>query len=167
MKIKIFSILICMLMCTFLVLCTGCQSSKTETPEPTSTTTETNSGKQTAEAYLQEGNIITTATVDLTGGWSVEFALGAIYLYDQEITPESKTKAMCMTLEEEVYNDYLKSAEASDTFKETNDYIYYEEENECKFLYKLGNAYFLISTEDKDNAENIISRISLVPEESF
>ena len=159
MKVKIISIFICMLMCTTLFLCTGCSSSQNEDTVV----------KQTAEAWLSEGDIRTAARVDLSGGWSVEFASGAVYLYDKEITPNTETAAMCITLEEEVYNEYLEKAKASDTYKETDDYIYYEdtEMNECIYLYKLGKAYFLISVKDKENADNIISRFSLIPEESY
>ena len=100
MKIKLICISICLFLCSFLILCTGCQSSKDETKEV----------KQTANAWISEDDVRTSATVDLTGGWSVEFATGAIYIYDKEITPNTDAVAMCITLSEEVYNDHLKEA---------------------------------------------------------
>ena len=116
MKIKLICISICLFLCSFLILCTGCQSSKNETKEV----------KQTANAWISEDDVRTSATVDLTGGWSVEFATGAIYIYDKEITPNTDAVAMCITLSEEVYNDHLKEAKESDTYKETDDYIYHK-----------------------------------------
>lgn len=156
MKVKVFNVFMCMLICIGLILCTGCQSSE-----------NVNTGKQTAEAWLQQGYERTAARVDLSGGWSVEFASGAVYLYDKEIGPGVESVAMCVAQEEEVYNDYVKAAKASDTFKETDDYIYYEEENECAYLYKLGDACFLITVKDKANADNIVKRFSLIPEKEY
>ena len=155
MKIKLISICICMLLCTFLILCTGCQSSKDETKEV----------KQTANAWISEDDVRTSATVDLTGGWSVEFATGAIYIYDKEITPNTDAVAMCITLSEEVYNDHLKEAKESDTYKETDDYIYHKGYDAGEYLYKIGDAYFLISIYDESQAEDILKRISLIPEQ--
>lgn len=156
MKIK--TIIVSILMCICLIFCVGCSSSNTsEDSTDTAANTTSSSIKQTAEAWLQEEDIKTAAKVDLSGGWSVEFTSGAIYLYDKEITSETESTAMLITLREEVYNEYLAEAEKSDTYKETDDYIYYEdiEINECKYLYKLGKAYFLITVKDKENANNI------------
>lgn len=38
--------------------------------------------EQTASAYLDQSGKAVKVTVDLTGGWSVEFAPGAVYLYE-------------------------------------------------------------------------------------
>lgn len=155
MKIKLICISICLFLCSFLILCTGCQSSKDETKEV----------KQTATAWISEDDVRTSATVDLTGGWSVEFATGAIYIYDKEITPNTDAVAMCITLSEEVYNDHLKEAKKSDTYKETDDYIYHKGYDTGEYLYKIGDAYFLISIYDESQAEDILKRISLIPEQ--
>lgn len=155
MKLKLICISICLFICSFLILCTGCQSSKDETKEV----------KQTANAWISEDGVRTSATVDLTGGWSVEFATGAIYIYDKEITPNTDAVAMCITLSEEVYNDHLKEAKESDTYKETDDYIYHKGYDAGEYLYKIGNAYFQISIYDESQAKDILKRISLIPEQ--
>ena len=154
MRVKLISICICLFICTFLILCTGCQSNKDKLKEV----------KQSATAWIQEGDVRTSATVDLTGGWSVEFAPGAVYLYDKEITPDTEAVAMCITLSEEVYNDHLKEAKESKAYKETDDYIYYEGYDSYEYLYNLNNTYFLISVYDKLQSNDIIKRFSLIPE---
>ena len=155
MRVKLISICICLFVCTFLILCTGCQSNK-DTPKEV---------KQSATAWIQEDDVRTSATVDLTGGWSVEFAPGAVYLYDKEITPGTDAVAMCITLSEEVYNDHLKEAKESKTYKEMDDYIYYEGYDSYEYLYNLNNTYFLISVYDKLQSNDIIKRFSLIPEQ--
>ena len=81
MRVKLISICVCMFVCMFLLLCAGCSSNSGD---------QTKSVKQTAEAWIYEGDIRTLARIDLTDGWSVEFAQGAVYMYDTEITPTTE-----------------------------------------------------------------------------
>ena len=80
-----------------------------------------NSGKQTASAYLdQESDAAIEVTVDLSGGWSVEFVRGAVYLYDSEITETNDGVAMLVTLDKEVYEEDLEAAMADESRKEAD-----------------------------------------------
>ena len=47
--------------------------------------------EQTASAYLDQSGKAVKVTVDLTGGWSVEFAPGAVYLYEGNTDGEAAT----------------------------------------------------------------------------
>ena len=86
----------------------------------------TDSGKQTASAYLdQEGEATVEVTVDLSSGWSVEFVRGAVYLYDSEITETNEGIAMLVTLDKEVYEEDLEDAMADESHKEADGGIYY------------------------------------------
>ena len=66
--------------------------------------------EQTASAYLDQSGKAVKVTVDLTGGWSVEFAPGAVYLY--EGNTDGEAAALRITLDEEVY---AESAEPQKT----------------------------------------------------
>lgn len=80
-----------------------------------------NSGKQTASAYLDQGSdAAIEVTVDLSGGWSVEFVRGAVYLYDSEITETNGGVAMLVTLDKEVYEEDLEAAMADESRKEAD-----------------------------------------------
>ena len=121
-------------------------------------------GKQTASAYLDQSEAaVIEATVDLSGGWSVEFARGAIYLYDGEITEGKECIAMLVTLDQEVYGEHLAEAQADKDHKEADGGIYFTYyENEAGYVASLDDtAFFLITTTDKKNVESIVSRFSL------
>ena len=113
-----------------------------------------NSGKQTASAYLdQESDAAIEVTVDLSGGWSVEFVRGAVYLYDSEITETNDGVAMLVTLDKEVYEEDLEAAMADESHKEADGGVYYT-------YYEDESAYVLI-TANKADIEAIVARFTL------
>lgn len=122
-----------------------------------------NSGKQTASAYLdQESDAAIEVTVDLSGGWSVEFARGAAYLYDSEITEGKESVAMLITLDKEVYEDHLANAIADENHKEANGGVYYTYyENEGGYLVSLNDSAYALITADQKNLEAIVARFAL------
>ena len=122
-----------------------------------------NSGKQTASAYLdQDGNCV-TVTVDLSGGWSVEFVRGAAYLYDGEITEGKEGVAMLITLDKDVYEEDLAKAMADGGHKEADGGVYYTDETgRGAFLCSLNDsAYILITATNKNDIEAIAARFTL------
>ena len=123
----------------------------------------TNSGKQTASAYLdQEADATIEVTVDLSGGWSVEFVRGAVYLYDSEITETSKGVAMLVTLDKEVYEDDLAEAMADDNRKEADGGVYYTYYNdEAGYLTSLNDSAYVLITANKADIEAIVARFTL------
>ena len=122
-----------------------------------------NSGKQTASAYLdQESDATIEVTVDLSGGWSVEFARGAAYLYDSEITEGKESVGMLITLDKEVYEDHLANAMADENHKEANGGVYYTYyENEGGYLVSLNDSAYALITADQKNLEAIVARFAL------
>ena len=119
--------------------------------------------KQTASAYLdQAGDAAVEVTVDLSGGWSVEFARGAAYLYDGEITEGKESGAMLITLDKEVYEDHLADAMADGNHKEAGGGVYYTySENEGGYLTSLNDSAFILITASEADIEAIVARIAL------
>ena len=121
-----------------------------------------NSGKQTASAYLdQDGNCV-TVTVDLSGGWSVEFVRGAVYLYDGEITEGKEGVAMLITLDKEVYEDHLANAMADGSHKEADGGVYYTDEaGRGAYLVSLNDSTYILITANKKDIEAVVARFAL------
>ena len=74
--------------------------------------------EQTASAWLDQGENEVKVTVDLTDGWSVEFAKGAAYLYDGTADENAEAAAIGLTLDEEVFTEYMEAAQNSDSYRE-------------------------------------------------
>ena len=121
-----------------------------------------NSGKQTASAYLdQDGNCV-TVTVDLSGGWSVEFVRGAVYLYDGEITEGKEGVAMLITLDKEVYEDHLANAMVDGSHKEADGGVYYTDEaGRGAYLVSLNDSTYILITANKKDIEAVVARFAL------
>ena len=123
--------------------------------------------KQTASAYLsQEGNTV-TATVDLTDGYSCDFARGAVYLYDQENKEGVDAVAIGITLGQEVYEDYLAEAKADANSKEIAGGIMYQADGQMNWIRTAGDsAYFGVFAENATPAqmEKLVERFEVAPE---
>ena len=122
-----------------------------------------NSGKQTASAYLdQEADAAIEVTVDLSGGWSVEFVRGAAYLYDSEITETNDGVAMLVTLDKEVYEEDLAEAMADENHREADGGVYYTYyEGEVGYLTSLNDSAYVLITADKADIEAVVARFTL------
>ncbi len=126
--------------------------------------------KQSASAWLtaedDEGRFL--AKVDLTGGYSVEFASGAVYLYDQEIVDgETESVAMAVSLSEEVYNEYMDEANQSDTYREVDGaYVaYVNGSDEARYLVQVGeNGFVLITMDQGDDSDDLFARFAFEEE---
>jgi len=123
----------------------------------------TNSQKQTASAYLsQDRDTAVEVTVDLSGGWSVEFVRGAAYLYDREITETNDGVAMLVTLDKEVYEEDLEAAMADENHKEADGGVYYTYyEDEMGYLTSLNDSAYVLITANKADIEAIVARFTL------
>lgn len=119
--------------------------------------------KQTVSGYLdQEGNTV-DATVDITGGYSAEFARGAIYLNEKD----DINVAIGMTLDKEVYDEYYAQAQADENHKEVNGGVIFSEEGQMGYLCPVGDsAYFAVFAEDvtQNEMESIANRFTVEPE---
>ena len=123
----------------------------------------TNSGKQTASAYLdQEYEAAIEVTVDLSGGWSVEFVRGAAYIYDSEITDTNEGVAMLLTLDKEVYEEYLADAMADDNRKEADGGVYFTTDgDEPGYLTSLNDSAYVLIIANKADIEAVVARVTL------
>ena len=115
--------------------------------------------KQYASAYLMAENCEITTTVDLTDGYSCEFATGAVYLYDKD----SNNTAIAMTLDQDVYEDYTSHAQAASDTKEYNGGVMFTEDDQMIYICEVGDsAYFGIFAKgaDASQMESIVARFS-------
>jgi len=119
--------------------------------------------KQTATAYLDQEENTVTATVDLSDGYSCEFARGAVYLYDQE----NKSIATGLTLGQDVYEDYLAAAKADANSKELDGGVMFQRDGEMIFVKTVGeSAYFGVFADNATPAqmEKLVARFTVEPE---
>ena len=136
-----------------------------ETPQEASA--DKTEERQTASAYLdQSEDIVVAVTADLSGGWSVEFARGAVYLYDGEITEGKDCAAMLITLDAEVYGEYLEEAMADEDHEEADGGVYFPFfEDEDAYLTSLEDSAFILITASADtDIEAVVSRFELAAE---
>ena len=148
---------ICMLLTIILALAlAGCGGG-------TGDTDKADIGRQTASAYLDQDGTCIEVTADLTGGWSVEFARGAVYLYDGEIIEDKESTAMLITLDKDVYEEDMDEAMADQNHKEVDGGVYYTGSgNEGSYLTSLtDSAYVLITAPDQASMEDIVARFTL------
>ena len=121
--------------------------------------------EQTATAYLdQDGNEV-IVTVDLTGGWSVEFAPGAVYLYDGKADVNNPAAAIGLTLDEDVFQDYMKTAQESDSYREyAHSFAFTEEDGTNDYFFSPGpDTYFMIAVSPEEDGDIVSARFSVVP----
>ena len=119
--------------------------------------------KQTASAYLDQEDNTITATVDLTDGYSCDFARGAVYLQDEK----GNEVAMGLTLGQDVYEEYAAAAKANANSKEIACGVMYQGDGEIVFVKTVGDsAYFGVFAQNATPAqmEKLIERFAVAPE---
>ncbi len=125
------------------------------------------SGKSTASAWLSEGDYVADVTVDLSGGWSVEFAYGAAYLYSKEIKDGIECDAMLVVLDKEVYDEYVAEANTAEGRREVNGAIVYKNpyEDGDNYLFSPAEGFYYILVVDHGiNGDDVYARITVTPE---
>ena len=126
-----------------------------------------NDTKQTASAHLHQEDVVVDTTVDVSDGYSCDFARGAVYLYDDAAQEDENLVAIGMTLEKEAYDDYAKAAQADGNRKEVEGGVIFETAGQTGYLRTAGDsAYFAIFSEtaDKDQMVEIANRFTVAPE---
>lgn len=125
-------------------------------------------GRQIASAVLDIDTQPVIATVDLTDGWSVEFAAGAFFLYEGEFSEDTPAKAIGLTLEQDVYEEYLASAKASDTLRELDNGVAYDYDEGTYYVIPVGSsAYFLLDVPAGEDGDAILARIELMNQNDY
>ncbi len=139
--------ILCVLLALALLIATGCTA---KTPD-----------RQIAAARLdQDGNDI-EVTIDLSGGWSVEFAAGAFYLYDKAYDENLEAAAIGMSLDREVYEEYLAEAEASAGRREVNGAVYYKADGGADvYLIPVGDdARLMLQVKNRSDSDAVFARV--------
>ena len=121
-------------------------------------------GKQTARACLDQDGKEVLVIVDLSDGYSVEFVPGAVYLYDGPNDDGVEAVAIGLTIDEEVYNDYLRGAEDQPNYRTEDGITFYTEEDGTQdYFFEAGEgtgAFFMISVDSKADGNMIMSRFA-------
>ena len=119
--------------------------------------------KQYSSAYLNGENGVVITTVDLTDGYSCEFSTGSVYLYDKE----ANNAAIGMTLDQEVYEDYVSHSQAASDCKEFKGGVMFTEDNQMIYICKVGDSEFFGIFAKGANAsqmESIVTRFDVTTE---
>ena len=120
--------------------------------------------RQTASAYLNQEGTVVEATVDLTDGYSCDFARGAVYLHDGN---NNTDPAIGIVLEQENYEDHVVASQAAADRKDINGGFMYSADGQIFFITKVtDDVYFGIFAEGitTTQMESIIARFTVVPE---
>lgn len=119
--------------------------------------------EQTASAWLDQEGEEVKVTVDLTGGWSVEFAHGAVYLYDGKADINNEAVAIGLTLDEKTFRDYADKAPEENTYREfARSFAYADDAGTDYYFYTVGpDAYFMIQVAPEADGDIVSSRFSV------
>jgi len=123
--------------------------------------------KQTATVYLDQEENSVEATIDLSDGYSCEFARGAVYLYDQEIKDDVSPVVIGITLDQEVYNDYLESSKSDANRKDLGGGVLFQADGQFIHISRIDDSrYFGIFGENTtpSQMEKYVARFNVVPE---
>ena len=118
----------------------------------------------TTKAYLNQSGTVVEATVDLTDGYSCEFARGAVYLHDEK---NDTDPAMGIVLDQENYEDRVAAAQEATYRKDFNDGFMYSEDSRMIYVtHVTDDVYFGIIGDGitASEMENIVSLFTLAPE---
>ena len=124
---------------------------------------ETAEGRQVATAWLdQDGNEI-SVMIDLSGGWSVEFAHGAFYLYDSDYSEDKEAVAIGITLDQEVFEEYCAEAASAESYRELEgSKCYIRNDGISAYLTRVGDdAYFMLEVQGSADADAVFVRVQL------
>lgn len=126
-----------------------------------------NDVKHSASAKLNVGeNDSAVMTVDLTGGYSVEFASGAVYFYEGEPSDETYAHGFVITKEEyeEEYNYFEGKDDLEGEYKSLEDGgFYYKDDSSVEYFFPSEDGYYVkvvVNETDLSKANEIYTRFS-------
>ena len=126
--------------------------------------------KQTATNTYRISGQTTIVSVDLTGGWSTEFASGAVYLYDGADDGERMPIAFGYIISQEEYDEIIAEYSSYDSFSETGAGVVFDEGEggSKKFVFAIGNGlFFMIAADQSADADAIYNRFSVTAGEPY
>lgn len=127
---------------------------------------ETEPVRQTAAATFELDGESALVTVDITGGWSIEFATGAVYLYDGENDGKRAAIAHGYIIDQAEYDENVEVYKDYESFTELENGVTFSEgEGGCnKYLFEIGNGLcYMIAADLSADAEDIFSRFTVTP----
>lgn len=150
------------LICMFVSLClilalAGCGASGTKS---------VSTGKQTAAATFYLNDISADVSVDISGGWSIEFSTGAVYLYDGENDGQREAIAHGYIIDQAEYDENVTEYRDYESFTEVENGVKFSEGEggSNKYLFAVGNGlYYMIAANQDADAEAIYARFEVKP----
>ena len=120
--------------------------------------------EQTASAYLDQDGHEVKVVIDITGGFSAEFAHDAAYLYDGTVSEDTEPVAIGLTLDEDVFDEYIETASASTSYREfAHSFAYTEDDGTNNYFFQSGpDAYFMVSVAKGADGDSVSSRFSVI-----
>ena len=120
--------------------------------------------EQTASAYLDQDGHEVKVVIDITGGFSAEFAHDAAYLYDGTVSEDTEPVAIGLTLDEDVFDEYIETASASTSYREfAHSFAYTEDDGTNNYFFQSGpDAYFMVSVAKEADGDAVSSRFSVI-----
>ena len=122
-------------------------------------------GRQTASAHLDQSGNEVVVTVDLSDGWSAEFAPAAVYLYDGPVSEGAEPVAVGLTLYEEVYQGQIAIGEDQKNFRSENGITSYDmPDGSHDYYFEAGENVFFMVTVNKDmDGDAVMERFAVEP----
>ena len=122
--------------------------------------------RQTATASFELDGESALVTVDITGGWSIEFATGAVYLFDGENDGMREAVAYGYIMDQAEYDENVEEYKDYDSFTELENGVTFSEGEggSNKYLFEIGNGLcFMVAADLDADAEDIFSRFTATP----
>ena len=90
---------------------------------------------------------------------------GAVYLYDGKADVNNPAAAIGLTLDEDVFQDYMKTAQESDSYREyAHSFAFTEEDGTNDYFFSPGpDTYFMIAVSSEADGDIVSARFSVVP----
>ena len=149
----------CLLMAACMLLSLAACGARGKEPEP-------NPGGQTATAAYRLYGQATEVVVDLSGGWSVNFADDSVYLYNGANDGVKAPVASGRVIDKAEYDANAEASRGYSTFTATGGGFKFSEGEggSNKYLFAVGNGvYFMIAAEYGAGAESIYARFDVHP----
>ena len=127
---------------------------------------ETEPVRQTATAVAELDGEQALVTVDITGGWSVEFSTGAVYLFDGENDGMKEAVAYGYLIDQAEYDENVEEYKDYESFTELENGVTFSEDEggSNKYLFEIGDGlYYMVAADPDADADDIFSRFTATP----
>lgn len=110
--------------------------------------------KQTATRTYDVDGTRVVVQVDVSDGYSVEFASGAVYLYEGENSDENSACAFGYLTSQEEYETIIAENEGSEGYSEVGGGVIYKTDISDNYAYYVGeDQYFMVSVQNDSGVD--------------